>query len=41
MFVHFWYFYAGRYIADFVTKSSRDKGAQTKSGNGAIGYRRI
>jgi len=23
-YVHFWIFYAGRYIADFVSKTSRD-----------------
>ena len=32
----------GRYVVDFVNKTSRDLGggAQTKSGHGAIGYRR-
>ena len=35
-------FFAGRYIIDFVNKTSRDKGrACANGGNGAIGYRRI
>ena len=43
-FVHFKKIHAGRYIDDFVNKTSRDKGgaelAQKKSGSGAIRYRR-
>jgi len=42
MYVHFWKNYAGRYIVDFVNKHHVIKAerAQTKSGNGTIGYRR-
>ena len=40
---HFLKILAGQYIVDFANKTLRDKAerAQTKSRNGAIGYRRI
>ena len=42
-YVHFWKYHAGRYIGDFVNKTSRDKGGvcTNERGNGAIGYRWI
>ena len=40
LYVHFRKFYAGQYIGEFVSLIKADR-AQMKSGNGAIGYRRI
>jgi len=36
-YVHFWKFHAGRYIDDYVNKTSHDKDGACA--NGAVGYR--